>query len=497
MGKLILAIDQGTTGTTATLVDLKTMKFLGRVNKEFPQFYPKASWVEHDLNEIWKSVEISVRGVLKKCHLKANQIAAIGITNQRETTCAYDTKGRPIGRAIVWQDRRTSDLCRSLKESHGEKIKDKTGLTMDPYFSATKMKWLLENNIKVQKAKNKGELHLSTIDSYLLFKLTSGVAFKTDATNASRTMLMDLKTGQWDNELLQLFSIPQNALPSIEDSITTFGVTKNLAFLPDGIPVTAMIGDQQAALFGQGGIHPGDAKCTYGTGAFLLLNTGTECTQSQHGLLTTVALSYENKKTYALEGSTFIAGAAVQWLRDNLKIIKKSSDIEGLARQVKNLNEMEFILFLPFFTGLGSPYWRSEAKATITGLTRDTGNHHLARACLDGIALSINDLISAMSKESPAPLSELRVDGGACANNLLMEIQASVSKLSITRPKVIETTSYGAALAAGIGIGAFKMEDIQKLWRKDKTFTAKENLVSFYGNKIHQWGQFINKQWVN
>lgn len=490
--KYILSLDQGTTGTTAVLVDAQTFQFVGKVNKEYPQIYPKPSWVEHNLNDIWDTVETTVKEVLKKCNVTSSQIECIGITNQRETTCAFNKSGTPLANAIVWQDRRTSEYCQSLKPRQ-DWIQKKTGLPIDPYFSATKMRWLLQNNSQVQSAAKDKSLLFGNIDTFLLFKLTAALSHKTDASNASRTLLMNLETGNWDSELLNLFEIDSSFLPEICDSFHSFGTTKGLSFLPDGIPVTGILGDQQAALFGQIGFQPGDMKCTYGTGAFMLLNTGANIVYSNSGLLSTVAFRQNGKSTYALEGACYIAGAAVQWVRDNLKLVSKSSEIESLAQQVKSLEEMEHILLLPFFTGIGSPYWKADAKAAIVGLTRDSGPSHIARACLDGIALSINDLICAMRKDTSLSIGQLKVDGGAVENNLLMHIQSTISELKVIRPKVIETTAYGAALAAAIGVGRIGMSDMSKFWQMDKEFTPTQDELSFYQKKKTQWTSTIQK----
>jgi glycerol kinase len=492
--KYILSIDQGTTGTTACLINADQFTFIGKVNKEYPQIFPKPSWVEHNLNDIWETVESTTAEVLKKYNVEGNQIVAIGITNQRETTCAFNKMGSPLANAIVWQDRRTSDYCHDLKQKNLEPmIKEKTGLKIDPYFSASKMHWLLKNNSNVSSAAKSNELLLGNIDTFLLYKLTSGLSFKTDASNASRTMLMNLKTCQWDNELTTLFEIEQKFLPTIADSFGDFGKTKGLSFLPDGIPITGILGDQQSALFGQAGFNEGDMKCTYGTGAFVLLNTGNNIVYSNSGLLTTVEYMHRGKPVYALEGSCYIAGAAVQWLRDNLKIIGKSADIESLAREVKDLKELEHLLFYPFFTGIGSPYWNSEAKAAIIGITRDTGNSHIAFAALEGIALSINDLLTAMRKDTGLSISSLKVDGGAVENNLLMELQATYSETKIIRPKVIETTAFGAALAAAIGVGLVTINDLKNIWQKEKEFITNETYALYSQNKKILWSTKLQK----
>lgn len=494
----ILSIDQGTTGTTSVLIDSKNFDLIGKINKEYPQIYPHPGWVEHNLTDIWSTVESTVKDILNKFNISGNDIECIGITNQRETTCAFDNKGKPLANAIVWQDRRTAEYCDNKKEQgYEETVKKKTGLPIDPYFSGTKMNWLLNNNSDVKLASENNNLKFGTIDTFLLYKLTDGHSYMTEASNASRTLLMNLLSCDWDEELLNIFEINKDFLPQISDSFCDFGSTSGLNFLPDGIPITGILGDQQAALFGQAGYSAGDLKCTYGTGAFLLLNTGEEIKYSQNGLLTTVAYKQNSKPIYALEGSCYIAGAAVQWLRDNLNIIDSSKEIEKLALEVKDLKEMEHVLFMPFFTGLGSPHWESTAKAAIIGITRDTSSPHLSRACLDGIALSINDLITAMKDDTKLEIPELKVDGGACLNNLLMTIQATISNLEIIRPKIIETTAYGAALAAALGKNLLKIEDIKKLWTKDNSFNENKNELDFYKNKKNQWNHSIKKLFLS
>lgn len=496
--KYILSIDQGTTGTTACLIDAETFAFLGKVNKEYPQIYPKPSWVEHNLNDIWSTVEQTAKEVLRAHNVQGSQIVAIGITNQRETTCAFNKAGVPLANAIVWQDRRTSDFCNDLKtKGHAEKIKKITGLTVDPYFSGSKMNWLLKNNATVKDAASKGDLLFGTIDTYLLYKLTGNTDHKTDASNASRTMLMNLETCDWDNVMLSLLEVKREFLPKIEDSFGKFGVTKGLSFLPDGIPVTGILGDQQSALFGQAGFYEGEMKCTYGTGAFVLLNTGTKLVYSKSGLLTTVEYRHKGKTYYALEGSSYIAGAAVQWLRDNLKIIKKSSDVEALAQEVKNYDELKHILFFPFFSGIGSPHWNAEAKAAIVGLTRDSNQGHIAFACLEGIALSINDLLMAMRKDTGLAISTLKVDGGAVENNLLMQLQASISETKIIKPKVIETTAFGAALAAAIGAGLTEIDQLKNFWQKDREFVGEDKLNAYTKEKRSLWGKTLSKFYMS
>ncbi|MBL6988959.1 MAG: glycerol kinase [Bacteriovoracaceae bacterium] len=488
----MLAIDQGTTGTTCALINADSFQFVDKVNQEYPQIYPSPGWVEHNLNDIWNSVRVTCKQLLERNNVSPKKIKCIGITNQRETTCAFDQDGEPIANAIVWQDRRTSEYCAKLRNDGKEEfIKEKTGLPIDPYFSASKMRWLLENNNDVKEAEKNLNLRFGTIETFLLFKLTNDKSYYTEPSNASRTLLMNLKTNSWDPELLNMFGIKESFLPQIKDSFSDFGQTEGLDFLPDGIPITGMLGDQQSALFGQAGYRKGDMKCTYGTGAFILLNTGEEIKRSKSGLLSTVAYQHKGRAYYALEGSCYIAGAAVGWLRDNLKIIKKSSDVERLAKKVTNLAEMENIQFFPFFTGIGSPYWNADAKGAIMGLTRDTKDSHLARACLDGIALSINDLINALINDTGIAPSSLRVDGGASANNLLMSIQATISNTEIIRPQIIETTAYGAAFASAIGLGLIDFDKIDTLWNEDRRFAAIESERKLYEIKKERWTAMI------
>ncbi|MBI2521404.1 MAG: glycerol kinase GlpK [Bdellovibrio sp.] len=495
--KYYLAIDQGTTGTTALLVDANTFNFIDKVTLEHPQFYPTPGHVEHSLVEIWKTVRESISMLLTKTKSNAKDIVGIGITNQRETTCAFDRKGNALAKAIVWQDRRTINFCKEIvRDGKQDLIKAKTGLPVDPYFSATKIHWLLNYNENVKVENRSDNVLFGTIDTYLTFKLSGGRAYVTEPSNASRTMLMNLKTCQWDDELLSYFKVRKTSLPQIHDTFGHFGVTHGLDFLPDNIPISCLFGDQQSALFGQACLRPGSIKCTYGTGAFLLLNTGSNIVFSNNGLLTTIAYSCKGEKQYAIEGSCYIAGAAVQWLRDNLKIINSSSEIEVLAKQVSNLTEMEFIYFLPFFTGLGSPYWVSEAKAALVGLTRDSGPSHIARACLEGICFSINDLIQTMRNDSGLLITTLKVDGGAVVNDLLMSMQATISNSQIIRPRVIETTAYGAALGAAIGLGNLQMEGISHLWKEDAIFEKNPEWTDYFNTKYAGWGKLIKKLYL-
>ena len=489
----LLAIDQGTTGTTSLLIEASTLKIIDKEKCDYRQIYPKPGWVEHDLSDIWDSVSLSVSAVLKRTGLNPSKIIAIGITNQRETTCAYTKEGKPLHNAIVWQDRRTADFCDKHSAKYNEVCRKKTGLPLDPYFSGTKMRWFLDNVNAVKEAANKNELCLSTVDTFLVHRLTDKASFVTEASNASRTMLMNLETFNWDADLLKFFGVSKDFLPEIRESFTNFGGTRNVGFLPDGIPILSILGDQQAALFGQACVNVGDIKSTYGTGAFLVLNTGEQLIHSSTGLLSTVAYSFRGKKVYALEGSAYIAGAAVQWLRDNLKCIKASPEVSQLAQEVTDLSQMEHVLFLPFFTGIGTPYWNSHAKAAIVGLTRDTHNGHIARACLEGIALSLNDSVSSFKKDFPH-LNDIRVDGGAAANDLLMQMQANFSQKKILRPKVIDTTAFGVAVGCLVGKGEVAIENMGDYWKLEKEFTPENN--AYYSSKKTLWDETIKRLYL-
>ncbi|HLK36483.1 MAG TPA: glycerol kinase GlpK [Polyangiaceae bacterium] len=454
MPKHLLAIDQGTTGSTALVVETEAARrTLGRATTEFPQHYPRPGWVSHDAREIWASVEASVKGALGAAGVGPGDIAAIGITNQRETTLVWErATRRPIDLAIVWQCRRTADVCDRLKEDAAtvSRVREKTGLVIDAYFSATKIAWILDHVQGARARADKGELAFGTIDSFLVSELTAGGVHATDVTNASRTLLMDLARGEWDDGLCQVFSVPRSVLPKIVGSAEPVGRTRSVGFLPDGIPIAGIAGDQQAALFGQGCFREGDAKCTYGTGAFALVNIGPRPVLSAHNLVTTAAWRIGGQTTYALEGSAFIAGAAVQWLRDGLGLIRKAPEIEELARRVPS---SDGVVFVPALAGLGAPYWDQNARGTITGITRGTTAAHLARATLEGIALEVRDLLEAMAKDAGRPLARLRVDGGASANDLLMQMQADLANVVAERPTDVESTGRGAAMLAGIGAG--------------------------------------------
>lgn len=474
MSRFILAIDQGTTGTTVSVID-QNGKCVSRADRDFEQVFPQPGWVEHRPQDIWKTVLHCIEMAVSKNGINGHDIAAIGITNQRETVMLWDRKSHePIYNAIVWQCRRTTDFCQTLKKRKKEAIvKSKTGLVIDPYFSASKIHWLLKNVSNARTHAERGELAAGTVDTFLIWKLTAGRSHKTDVSNASRTMLMNIKTGKWDQELLKMFSVPEKILPEIVSCTHHFGETKNVPGLPDGIPITGVAGDQQAALFGQACFQAGESKCTYGTGSFILLNTGKVAVKSKSGLLTTVAWQLEGDKhlTYALEGGAFVCGAAVQWLRDGLGIIVESSDVEDLASQVSDTGGVEFV---PALVGLGAPYWEPEARGLICGLTRGSTKNHLARATLEAMALQNVDILEAMQKDSGKKMKVLRVDGGASANNLLMQLQADYLGISVERPEYLETTSSGAAFLAGLGVGLWKsVDDIRRVWRTEKTFTAK------------------------
>ena len=469
----ILAIDQGTTGTTALVMGLDGAT-LGRKNCEFAQHFPKPGWVEHEPEEIWQSVLGAVTGALAASKLKGSDIAAIGITNQRETTLLWDRHtGKAVQRAIVWQDRRTASRCAALKASgHEARVREVTGLVLDPYFSGTKLSWLLEEVPGVRAAADAGKLAFGTIDSYLVWRLAGGASSRaphvTDVTNASRTLLMDLASRTWSEEMRALLDVPSSVLPEIVPSAERVASTRGVPGLPDGIPITGIAGDQHAALFGQACFQPGDAKCTYGTGAFLLVNTGPRAIASRSGLLSTLAWQIGQEPVYALEGSTFIAGAAVQWLRDGLGIIASSEDIEALARSVPST---EGVAFVPALSGLGAPYWDPDARGLITGITRGTTRAHLARATLEAIAFQVHDVIAAMSADLGQPVTRMRVDGGASANDLLLQMQSDFGALTVERPTELESTARGAAMLAGLGAGVFSSpEEAARMIRPGRAF---------------------------
>jgi glycerol kinase len=456
---VLLAIDQGTTGTRAVVYDAASFRELATAAKEITQHYPKPGWVEHDAEEIWVSVASVVAAALTKANLEAHvepkRIAGIGITNQRETVVVWErATGKPIGRAIVWQDRRTTDFCR---EHAGDQdwLCERTGLVLDPYFSGTKIRWLLENVTGLRARAESGEVACGTIDSWLIWNLTGGRIHVTDVTNASRTLLFNIHTMAWDDELCRYFGVPRALLPDMRSSASQIAETQGLGFLPDGIPITGIAGDQQSALFGQCAFNPGEAKCTYGTGAFFLLHTGDKPVASKHQLLTTVAAMTGPQPRYALEGSVFIAGAAVQWLRDGLGLFSKAEDTLGLAM---SSNPAEPVIFVPALVGLGSPHWEPEARGALLGLTRGTTKADVARAALEGVAYQVTDLIDAARKDVGSSLSALRVDGGMARNDWFLRCQADVLGIPVLRSPFPESTALGAAFLASIGCGLRKDE---------------------------------------
>ncbi|GGG36276.1 glycerol kinase [Croceivirga lutea] len=468
MNTYILALDQGTTSSRAVVVDKKG-KIISVAQKEFSQLFPKPGWVEHDATEIWSTQAGMAAEAVTKMGLEGSQIAAIGITNQRETAVVWDRiTGVPIYNAIVWQDKRTSDYCDELKkQGKVELIREKTGLVIDSYFSATKVKWILDNVEGARVKAENGELAWGTIDSWLIWKMTQGKLHITDVTNASRSLLFNIKTLEWDAELLDLFTIPKSMMPSVKQSSEVYGYTSP-NFFANKIPIAGIAGDQQAALFGQMCTKKGMVKNTYGTGCFMLMNIGEDAKTSTNNLLTTIAWQLNGKTTYAFEGSIFIAGAVVQWLRDSLKIIKTSSDVEKLAASVEN---SEGVYFVPAFAGLGAPHWNQKAMGTIFGLTRGTTDAHIAKAALEAIAYQTMDVLKAMEADAEIAIKELRVDGGATVNDMLMQFQADVLNTTTVRPEVIETTVMGAAYLAGLAVGYWNsLEEIQEIWKIDKSF---------------------------
>jgi len=468
MTRYILSLDQGTTSSRAIIFN-REGGVCAIAQKEFPQIFPQSGWVEHDANEIWASQIGVANEAIAKASLKAKDIEAIGITNQRETTVLWDrTTGEPIYNAIVWQDRRTASICDQLKaDGHAPLLQSKTGLVIDAYFSGTKVQWLLDNVEGARAKAARGELAFGTIDSWLVWQLTSGELHITDVSNACRTMLFNIHTGKWDDELLGLLNIPRSLLPQVRSSSEMYGKTSE-GLLGAQIAIAGIAGDQQAATFGQAALEPGMVKNTYGTGCFMMLNTGTEAVSSQNKLLTTVAWQLNDQTTYALEGSIFVAGAVVQWLRDSLGIIQRSEDIEALAGSVL---DTEGVHFVPAFVGLGAPHWDSYARGTITGLSRGSGAAHIARAALESIAYQTADVLDAMQQDAGIDILELRVDGGASRNNLLMQFQADVLGIPVVRPQVTETTALGAAYLAGLAVGYWKdQQELVQLWQMERRF---------------------------
>jgi glycerol kinase len=465
----ILALDQGTTSSRAILFD-HSGDIISLAQKEFTQLYPKPGWVEHDPEEIWSSQFSVMAEVMAKSNIKTTEIAAIGITNQRETVIVWDREtGVPVYNAIVWQDRRTADFCDHLKATgHESFIREKTGLIIDAYFSATKLKWILDNVPGARAKADNGQLAFGTVDSWLCWKLSGSKLHITDVTNACRTMLLNIHTCEWDEELLRLFNVPISMLPEVKPSSKIYGVTQAVTKHAN-IPIAGIAGDQQAALFGQLCTSPGMVKNTYGTGCFMLMNTGEKAVTSSNNLLTTVAWQLHNKTEYALEGSIFIAGAVVQWLRDAMQMIRSSADVETLASKVK---DNEGVYMVPAFAGLGAPHWNQHARGSLFGVTRGTSNAHIARAALESIAYQTYDVLKAMESDSRISIKELRVDGGATVNNLLMQFQADILQVPVVRPVVYETTALGAAYLAGLAVGYWDtVESLQQQWQVSGRFT--------------------------
>ncbi len=486
--RLIGALDQGTSSTRFILFD-ESGSIIGQSQKEHKQIMPKPGWVEHDALEIWENTKSVIREVISKIDI--NQLSAIGITNQRETTVVWDKNtGKPLHNAIVWQDTRTQTFLDSISDEDKKSITFKTGLTVAPYFSGSKMNWLIKNVPAISDAVSKGNALFGTIDSWLLWNLTEGM-HKTDVTNASRTLLMNLETLDWDEDLLELFSVPRSALPEICSSSEVYGLTKLDGAIKSGIPISGILGDQQAAMVGQACFSKGESKTTYGTGNFALLNTGEEIVRSKAGLLTTVCYKFGDEKPhYALEGSVAVTGSAVQWLRDQLGIIKNASEIENLASEVADNGG---VYFVPAFSGLFAPYWRSDARGVIVGLTRAATKSHLARATLEAIAFQTREVLDAMVIDSGVPLIEMKVDGGITANELCMQIQSDVMGIDVSRPKVIETTSLGAAYAAGLAVGFFKdREQIRSNWLESRRWKPDLN-SALAGDGFRNWKKAVER----
>lgn len=492
----ILSLDQGTTSSRSIIFD-HGGKIVSVAQKEFRQYYPQAGWVEHDPMEIWSSQATVLTESIIKAALKPSDIHAIGITNQRETTIVWDrSTGQPVYNAIVWQDRRTASFCDNIKRQHGEIIQQKTGLIVDAYFSASKIKWILDNVDGAREKAEKGSLAFGTVDSWLIWNMTAGSVHVSDVTNASRTMLYNINSLSWDNDLLKLFTIPRSMLPDVRSSSEVYGETAG-RILAGKIPIAGIAGDQQAALFGQMCTQKGMVKNTYGTGCFMLMNIGSKPVLSKNNLVTTIAWQLGGKTEYALEGSIFIAGAVVQWLRDELGIIQSSKDVEALAKSVSDSNG---VYLVPAFAGLGAPYWNQQARGTMVGLTRGTSKAHIARAALESIAFQTMDVLQSMEADAGSTIRELRVDGGATTNNLLMQIQADVLGAKVVRPEITETTAMGAAYFAGLATGFWKnIDEIKEQWSLDKEFVPslnKNESVTEWKRAVETvkfWAEYPNK----
>ncbi len=490
MSKYILAIDAGTTSNRAVLVN-HSGKIVETSQREFEQIFPEPAWVEHDPEEIWATQKYVIRDLLKKKSISPSEIAAIGITNQRETTIVWNRKtGKPVYNAIVWQDRRTAAFCDELKKAgHEEVIKEKTGLLLDAYFSGTKIRWILDNVPGARDEAEKGNLAFGTVDTWLVWRLTHGKQHLTEVSNASRTLLFNIHTLEWDKELLEILDIPESMLPEVKSSSELMGHTVEEHFGGE-IPISGIAGDQQAALFGQMCVEPGMAKNTYGTGCFMVMNTGDKAIVSKNKLLTTIAWKINDEVSYALEGSIFIGGAVVQWLRDKLHIINSAKEVEALAASVEDNGG---VYFVPAFVGLGAPHWDQYATGTITGLSRGSTDAHIARAALESIALQSMDVIQAMAEDSGINLTELRVDGGAVANNLLLQIQADVIQKKVIRPEIIETTAIGAAYLAGLAVGFWDgIDELKKQWAVERSFEPKSDSGEFDA-LVANWNKALSR----
>ena len=489
MGKYILAVDQGTTSSRAIVFDKKG-SIISVAQKEFTQYFPKPGWVEHDPTEIWSVQTGVITEALSKKGIHLKDIEAIGITNQRETVVVWDKEsGEPVYNAIVWQDKRTADYCELLKKQGKSKlIRQKTGLVIDSYFSGTKVKWILDNVEGARKKADAGKLLLGTIDSWLVWKFTQGKKHITDVSNASRTLFFNIEDMEWDKDLLELLTIPENMLPEVRESSEVYGYTHSEIFGME-VPIAGIAGDQQSALFGQMCIRPGMVKNTYGTGCFMLMNIGEKPIISKHNLLTTVGWKINNKINYAFEGSIFIGGAVVQWLRDSLKLIRHSAEVEKLANEISN---SEGVYFVPAFAGLGAPHWNQSARGTIFGLTRGSTDSHIARAAIESIAYQTMDILKAMEADTKIAIKELRVDGGATVNDTLMQFQSDILNTITIRPKIVETTAMGAAFLAGLAVGYWNsIEEIQQLWQVGKTFHPTSERESIE-NGIEGWHKAVS-----
>lgn len=469
LDKYILAIDQGTTGTTVILFDHQC-QMIGKVYEEFTQYYPKPGWVEHDALEIWEGTQVLLERIIQETGVNPTQIAAIGVTNQRETVVLWDRKtGEPVTRAIVWQCRRTAGICDDLRRQGLEPLfREKTGLVLDAYFSGTKLKWIFDHHPELKERAKKGELAFGTIDSWLIYKLTGGQKHVTDYSNASRTMLFNIADLKWDPDLLDALDVPREILPEVASSSEIYGYTVQHGSLPSGIPIAGAAGDQQAALFGQTCFEPGTVKATFGTGAFILMNTGSQLTASPNGLVSTIAWGVKGKVQYALEGSVFVAGAAVKWLRDEMGLVKTAAETEEIALSVPDTNGLYFV---PSFVGLGAPHWDPYVRGMMMGITRGVNRAHLVRATLEAIVYQTKEVVDVMTKDAQIPLTTLRVDGGASVNSFVCQFLADMTGIQVQRPQIFETTALGAAYLAGLAVGFWdSQEDIQACWRGQKVY---------------------------